>query len=168
MKKFYLLLSAVAVLAACRHTPKAISKQDSTLRANLHADSVAEAKRKADAYRKAHYTAADSAAAPKMAFETTKHNFGTLIKGQKVHFAFRFKNTGPVPLVILSAEATCGCTVADYPHKPVAPGANGEINVVFDSSNADGMISKAVNVNCNGIPDRYLLFLEGKVKAPKK
>src|SRR4051812_12956393 len=54
-------------------------------------------------------------------------NFGTIKEGQKLALSFRFKNTGNKPLVIESVQPACGCTVADYPKKPLKPGEEGEI-----------------------------------------
>src|SRR5215212_7313140 len=53
-------------------------------------------------------------------------NFGRITEGQKLAVSFRFKNTGKNPLVIESVHPACGCTVADYPKEPIAPGGEGE------------------------------------------
>ena len=38
---------------------------------------------------------------------------------------FKFTNTGEGPLIISSAQGSCGCTVPEYPNAPVAPGEEG-------------------------------------------
>ena len=65
----------------------------------------------------------------KIEFKTKKHDFGTLIQGEKAVFAFKYKNTGSSPLIILSTKASCGCTKPKYDKKPLAPGEEGKINV---------------------------------------
>jgi len=56
--------------------------------------------------------------------DSTK-DFGTIPEGQKVEVAFRFRNTGSTPLVITQVRPSCGCTIADQPKEPIAPGAEG-------------------------------------------
>src|SRR5210317_1516758 len=48
---------------------------------------------------------------PVMEFETTSHDFGSIVQGEKVAHKFKFKNTGGADLIISDATATCGCTV---------------------------------------------------------
>ncbi|MEO8583302.1 MAG: DUF1573 domain-containing protein [Flavitalea sp.] len=76
-------------------------------------------------------------------------DYGTVIMGQKLAVAFRFKNTGTKPLVIESVHPGCGCTVADFPKEPIAPGAEGEITGVFDSHDREGTQHKEINVKTN-------------------
>ncbi|MFW5706840.1 MAG: DUF1573 domain-containing protein, partial [Bacteroidota bacterium] len=59
---------------------------------------------------------------PAITFEKTSHDFGKIITGEKVAYAFRFTNTGDQPLVITGIRSGCGCTVGDYPKDPVKPG----------------------------------------------
>ena len=53
----------------------------------------------------------------------TMHDFGEIPTGNPVTHKFTFTNTGDIPLVISSAKASCGCTVADYTKEAIAPGA---------------------------------------------
>src|SRR6476620_6701837 len=71
---------------------------------------------------------------PKFTFETEEHDFGTITEGEKVSFAFKFKNTGTADLFIRSASGSCGCTVPEYPKEAIKPGKEGIINVTFDST----------------------------------
>lgn len=91
------------------------------------------------------------------------HNFGTVKEGEKVVYSYRFKNTGDKPLIISSANASCGCTVPEKPEQPIAPGDSGFIKVVFNSKGTGGVIHKQVRVISNARPDFPLLTLEGEV-----
>lgn len=90
-------------------------------------------------------------------------NFGKIKDGEKVVFSFRFENTGTQPLVIAAASPTCGCTVADKPDQPVAPGERGFIKVVFDSKGRVGPVHKEVNIISNAEPQMPNLVLTGEV-----
>jgi hypothetical protein len=76
-------------------------------------------------------------------------DFGSITEGQRLALSFRFKNTGDKPLVIESVKPTCGCTIADYPKEPVAPGGEGEITGEFDSNGREGMQHKHMTVRLN-------------------
>lgn len=76
-------------------------------------------------------------------------DFGNIILGQKLSVSFRFKNTGAKPLVIQSVHPACGCTVADYPKEPIAPGGEGEITGEFNSEGKEGQNHKEITVLTN-------------------
>ena len=76
-------------------------------------------------------------------------DFGKITEGQKLAVSFRFKNTGNKPLVIESVQPACGCTVADYPKQPIAPGEEGEITGEFNSEGRAGQQHKEITVTTN-------------------
>lgn len=75
--------------------------------------------------------------------------YGKINEGQKLEVSFRFKNTGDKPLVIESVRPSCGCTVADPPKEPIAPGEEGEIKGSFDSNGKNGQQHKTIYVYAN-------------------
>mgnify|MGYP001131950942 CR=1 FL=1 len=75
--------------------------------------------------------------------------YGDIKAGQKLAVSFRFKNTGSTPLVIESVAPSCGCTVADYPKEPIAPGKEGEITGEFDSNGREGLQHKELTIKAN-------------------
>ncbi len=93
---------------------------------------------------------------------------GKVDEGQKVAVNFKFKNTGDKPLIIESVSPSCGCTVADYPKTPIAPGAEAEITGSFDSKGRIGMQHKTIYVmtNTKG-KQRHELSFEVEVQKPK-
>jgi hypothetical protein len=106
---------------------------------------------------------------PVMTFAEEKHDFGTITEGEKVSYAFRFKNTGGSDLVITSARGTCGCTVADPPKKPIKPNQEDVIHVTFDSYGKVGMNHKEVTVVTNAQPNtKVLQFTVNVMKAEDK
>lgn len=80
--------------------------------------------------------------------DSSKH-LGTIQEGQVVKVIFRFKNTGDKPLVLERVQPGCGCTVADYPKAPIAPGKIGEVTASFDSKGREGNQQKYITVYAN-------------------
>ena len=83
--------------------------------------------------------------------------------GEKAEIKFHFKNDGDKPLFIISAQPGCGCTVADFPKEPIAPGAIANIKVVFSSAGKVGLQDKVVTVTANTIPAQTQLHVIGEV-----
>lgn len=104
---------------------------------------------------------------PTMTFESTEYKFGEINQGDKVNHVFKFKNTGTAPLIISNARASCGCTVPQWPKEPVAPGAEGQIDVVFNSRGKRGQQNKAITITTNieGQPQQRV-YLKGNVLVP--
>ena len=107
---------------------------------------------------------------PAVEFEQTVYDFGTIPEmGGPVSFKFKFTNTGDSPLVILSANAACGCTRPAYPKKPVKPGESGEIKVTYLPENRPGEFVKEVTVKTNAPKSKQLkLTISGNVIPDKK
>ena len=92
--------------------------------------------------------------------DSTK-DFGTIPEGQKIDVAFRFRNTGSTPLVITQVRPSCGCTIAEQPQEPIAPGAEGRIRATFNSEGHPGVNRKTlfVTTNTKGSQNYSLHFL---------
>jgi|GEM_PF-375030 hypothetical protein len=93
------------------------------------------------------------------------YDFGTIREGDVVAFSYRFKNTGDKPLVITEALASCGCTVAEKPEKPVMPGEIGHIKVKFNSDKKPGEAHKSLTITSNAQPEFPQLLLKGTVEG---
>ena len=92
--------------------------------------------------------------------------------GEKVEYIYTFKNTGSEPLVISNAKGSCGCTVPAWPKEPIAPGAEGEIMVRFDSK-GKGRVggstqSKTVTITANTTPPDTRIIIKGKVNKEEE
>ncbi|MEO8763998.1 MAG: DUF1573 domain-containing protein [Ginsengibacter sp.] len=93
------------------------------------------------------------------------YTFGTVTDGEKVEYSYRFKNTGKNPLIVVSAIASCGCTVPEKPEEPVKPGDTGFLKVVFNSKGRVGEVHKEVTIRSNAYPEFPVLQLIGHVVA---
>lgn len=105
----------------------------------------------------------ENVALPAFSFVTEKHNFGTITEGEKVEYAFKFKNSGNANLIISSAAGSCGCTVPEWPKEPIAPGQEAVINVVFNSEGKSGKQHKTVTITANTTPNTKVLEITGEV-----
>ena len=101
---------------------------------------------------------------PKITFENDMHDFGLLMAGENISYSFKFTNTGNADLVISGCDASCGCTVADYPHERIAPGKTGYVTVSFKSAGMSGQVMKEVIVATNAQPARTRLRITATIR----
>jgi hypothetical protein len=92
----------------------------------------------------------------------TSFDFGTIDKGYPVTHKFYFTNSGTVPLLIQSVEASCGCTVTEYSKDPVPPGGTGSVSATYNAAKP-GRFNKTVTVGANAAGDRIQLTITGSV-----
>ncbi|MBW7914053.1 MAG: DUF1573 domain-containing protein [Taibaiella sp.] len=102
---------------------------------------------------------------PTMDFEDSVHDFGLLTEGMKATHAFEFVNNGKTPLIVSAAKGSCGCAVAEYPRDPIAPGASGIIQVVFDTYGKNGHQEKSIAITTNSKRGTEMLYIKADVKA---
>lgn len=100
---------------------------------------------------------------PKIDFDENQHDFGRLSAGESISYSFHFRNTGDADLVISSASATCGCTVADYPKGRIVPGGEGYVTVTFKSAGKSGHQFQEVTVVTNAQPATHKLRIVAQV-----
>ena len=103
-----------------------------------------------------------------MTFVTEKHDFGTIVQGDKVVYDFKFKNSGNSDLVITDAKGSCGCTVPEYPKEAIKPGEPGEIKVSFNSAGKSGKQAKSVTLFCNIKEGKKVLHINSNIEVPEK
>lgn len=109
----------------------------------------------------------DAEKMPVISFETKTYDFGDVVEGERLTYAFKFKNTGKSNLIIFSSEATCGCTTSQPPKAPVRPGESGEITVTFDSKGQRGKVQKQILVGANTYPSETILTITANVSSSK-
>lgn len=142
MKKLIIGLFAITTLFACTNNTKTASTE-STI------------------------PSSDPQTTTSIKFTKDVFEFGKIKQGDNVSYAFMFKNTGNLPLIISNATATCGCTVPNWPKEPIKPGAIGKIDVVFNSTGKKGLQDKIITVTANTNPAENKVHLIGEV-LPKE
>jgi hypothetical protein len=100
---------------------------------------------------------------PKFEFEKTTHDFGKVVDGVKISYAFKFKNTGGSDLIIHTVNTDCGCTASEFTKKPVPPGGSGFVRLTFDSSNRKGKNHKTATIVSNTQPNVTVLKINADV-----
>ena len=97
--------------------------------------------------------------------DSTTYNFGQIKAGDTVIHKFLFRNTGIESIIIKSATASCGCTVAYFNKKPIDAGRTDSIVTTFISTGSNpGFQNKVVTVLFNTSTLPALLTIYGKVK----
>jgi uncharacterized protein DUF1573 len=81
--------------------------------------------------------------------DSASRDYGKITEGQMLDVTYRFRNTGSTPLVIGRVQPSCGCTVAEQPKAPIAPGGEGEIRATFNSQGRTGVNHKTLFVSAN-------------------
>ena len=103
---------------------------------------------------------------PVLEFTESVYDFGTISQGERVKHTYFFKNTGKSPLVIHSAQGSCGCTIPEWPKEPIQPGEEGKIEVSFNSEYKSGHQEKMVTILANTKPTKTFLKITGEVVVP--
>ncbi len=104
---------------------------------------------------------------PEIEFEKKVHDFGNLEQNGDASCEFKFTNKGTEPLIISNARGSCGCTVPQWPRKPIAPGESETIKVKYDSKRL-GPINKSVTITSNAKENTtVVLRIKGKIEETK-
>lgn len=111
-------------------------------------------------------SAEEQANMPVLTFDETTHDFGKVMKGERLTYAFKFTNTGKSNLIISNTHASCGCTTSIPPKEPIRPGESGEITVNFDSKRKHGKVTQTVTVGANTYPVQTVLTITAEVVNP--
>ncbi len=99
-----------------------------------------------------------------ISFAESEHNFGSVNQDSENKHVFKFTNTGTEPLIITNAKGSCGCTVPTYPKEPIAPGATGDIEVVYKPGKQKGSQTKTVTVTANTEPSNTVVYIKADVQ----
>ncbi|MBC7850385.1 MAG: DUF1573 domain-containing protein [Chitinophagaceae bacterium] len=151
MKRVYILFVAVALMSSC------LNKTDKEK--NLAEATTAPV---------ANSAPSDSATFTSIQWLDSSKSMGTINEGTVLKVSYRFKNAGEKPLVIQNVRPGCGCTVADYPKTPIAPGGEGEITAEFDSHGKTGIQKKNIMVDANTALHSYTLWFDVTVNKAEK
>lgn len=84
-----------------------------------------------------------------MKFKHLEWDFGNVIEGEKPTHEFEFANAGKTPIIITSAQPSCGCTTPDWSKEPIQPGKNGKVTAQYNSEGKAGVFNKTITVKTN-------------------
>lgn len=143
MKKVFITIVAALSLLACKTSDKKQDGQQS--REDFVKDSIAAEQKQKAMNDTANFTSLQW-------LDSIFTDLGKVEEGKVVEVAYRFKNSGDKPLVIVSVTASCGCTVPEKPEAPIAPGEEGVIKAKFDSKGRKGPNEKHIYVDANTKP----------------
>lgn len=100
-------------------------------------------------------------------FENEGFNYNKVETGAVVTHTFKFKNTGTEPLKLTRVKASCGCTTPKWSQEAVQPGAEGFIDVSFNTAGKVGAQTKTITVTGNFPGNNKVLRITGEV-LPKE
>ncbi|MEM1216586.1 MAG: DUF1573 domain-containing protein [Bacteroidota bacterium] len=160
MRKQHFYLVLVCVFVACGETTTAKDERNAqqTVEKNEIMDVIRNPVTAGDA-------PIDTTDIAKLVFAEERYDFGEVDAGAVIEHTYTFTNSGTVPLLISDVRSTCGCTVAEWPKAPIAPGSSGRIPVRFDTKGKSGRQSKPVTITANTFPAKTVLYLDGRVYA---
>jgi hypothetical protein len=104
---------------------------------------------------------------PRMKFLTNEYDFGKIVSGEQVKYAFVVSNAGDQTLVISRVAPGCHCTSVLNHCDKVEPGKTGEISLQFDSGAFHGPITRSIAVTSNDkIAPVQTVYLKGTIWRP--
>jgi len=109
---------------------------------------------------------------PVLQIDNIEHDFGTIKEGEIVEHTYVVTNTGEAPLIIQSAQPSCGCTVPDFSKEPIPVGGTGFVKAKFDTNGKQNVQNKSITVTANTYPKqtviRFKAMVTPKAQGPTK
>ena len=103
-------------------------------------------------------------AQPEATWLERRHDLGVFKERDgKVTCRMRLVNTGTEPLIIVKAQAGCGCTAITFPESEIAPGDTATVSITYNPSGRPGQFTKQAIIFTNTIPQRTVLEITGNV-----
>lgn len=97
--------------------------------------------------------------------DKTIHDFGTISSSEDDATAtFTITNNSKVPLKIINASASCGCTTPEWTKEPIEPGKTGKVTATYKSKNTHGPFTKTVTITTDGNPSSIAVKIKGTVE----
>lgn len=151
MKNIFFFIAVIELVASCNNSDTKPAEAASATTASVPQNAINDS---------ANYTSIQW-------LDSMHQDLGKIKEGQIPEISWKFKNVGDKPLVVINAQGTCGCTVAEKPEQPVAPGEEATIKAKFSSEGRLGVNEKQVIVTTNtkGNTAHYLNF---KVEVQKQ
>lgn len=106
---------------------------------------------------------------PKIKFREESKDFGKMKQGKILTHIFVFKNEGDEVLKIKRVKTSCGCTAALLSKKEIAPGAEGEIKLTYNTRGFQGKNTKYIDVESNDpAQPRKRLTVSAEIEVPPR
>lgn len=99
-----------------------------------------------------------------LVFKNEEIDLGKIPQGKPVTVEFQFTNKGETPAIIVNVATSCGCTIADYPKKPILANETSKITATYNAS-ALGAFTKAITVTLENNENK-VLQIKGTVVQP--
>jgi hypothetical protein len=115
------------------------------------------------------YTSEEIKNSPRVEFDTTSYNFGSISQDDKTEHSFKLSNTGNSDLYIRKVSASCGCTAVQPAKTVIPPGSSTTIKAIFNATGREGIQKKAITVITNDPKrSRTILWITGTVNKTNK
>jgi hypothetical protein len=95
-------------------------------------------------------------------FKTETIDLGKIKVANPTTATFQVVNISKEPLIIETANPTCGCTIGDYTKSPIAPGKNGVVTATYNAANL-GAFTKTMTVKFAGVDELKSITIKGEV-----
>ena len=90
--------------------------------------------------------------------------FGRLRSGETARQQVWLHNASSISLMILSHQASCGCTTPEYERQPITPGGEIPFAVTFDTRGLRGWQMKLIELRFAGAAAPLKIYLEAEVE----
>jgi Protein of unknown function (DUF1573) len=90
-------------------------------------------------------------------WKTDAIDLGEIPQNKPVTLEFEFTNTSDADVIVTNAQASCGCTIADFPKQPIAAGKSAKITATYNAA-AKGVFTKNVTVTIQNEEPKALSF----------
>ena len=107
-------------------------------------------------------TALTASAQPKMEFDNTTQEMGTILWKKPGTVTFKVTNKATQDLIITNVRTDCGCTLVSWTTTPIGPGGSGYIKATYDAELL-GHFSKSIAVYTNLDSEPHYLNMVGVV-----
>jgi len=94
-------------------------------------------------------TPAPDSPRPKIVFDKTVYDFGTVTNGESIQGVFTFRNDGTGVLTIAKPVPQCGCTVANLKTNQLQPGDLGELAFTLTLPKTRQAVHKGITIQSN-------------------
>lgn len=153
-----LIICGLISLGSCKNEPKPPTADEEYMTSIAGADYKDNIRLPVDPYGNV-----DTNSMAKIEFENKIFDFDTIKAGDVVKHTYKFVNQGVKDLYVTDTQTTCGCTISKHSTDAIPPGAEGFVDISYDSKDRNGLQEKVIKVYTNSYPNETLLKIKGFV-----